>query len=597
MASTAAPPATRPGLSRSASVIVTSRRPSLRLATTPGSNGGDGDGNERRRARPITFALPPSAPSHDASAKSPHSSPPSPSTTSFLNRITRKLSQSRTQLVRRVSIGKNNNSGGGGKNAASSSPSSPVKTRADGEADKENVGLAAPTRPGMGKRSSSHTPSTSSALARAARAQAAEAVAPSSPHSAAAGEAAPPAPAAAAGAPLKRGLRVSTVMRRTKSEAKRRGRILNEEGKMDELVRRTEDAAGGEGAQGDQAGEAAGKEERGKETPAVGGRRGDWEEVHSSMGSYFWSDSLGVCWDGREKVHPDLLFSFQPYSSNSDVLPPAHPHQQHQHHQPHRPSPPPPQQQHRIVYASTLSSFPPRPPLRPRTPEMTEASKIIAEYRALHGTMTPSLRGEPLDTVPPSEEDTPRPDEGHQAATPAEREPQEKEEVESAEPTLLALKSSTSTVRPRPSFATLPAASNPFASPSPSAVPLPPSPALSSAQQQQHEHGDVFLSASSASSASPSPLLHAHAPFATRSFSPTSLRSGNSAYSTPTSEPNQFHFQSQSDREDGGESADGHGDGDGEGRGRGGEGAARMSSEGSATSLESMARGAAGCKP
>ncbi|GAA5832608.1 hypothetical protein JCM11251_001385 [Rhodosporidiobolus azoricus] len=555
----------RPGLSRSASVIVTSRKPSLRVETEEGGTAAAA-GKEQggKRARPITFALPPTT---AGPSKAPHlssstssapllSSPTNP-TSSFFNRISRKLSQSRSTLVRRVSIGK----GASGKTASSSSaasavsathssPPSPEKSRsgnvlaATSEADKENAappssavsGLSPPrvskSRPGLGQRTSSHTPSTSSALARAARQEAdAEDMAPR-----------------VGRAPLKRGTRVS-VMRRTKSEGQRKGRILNEEGKMEELVRRTEEAGvsapaveDGDGAQGG----AAGMQEH---TPA---RRGDWEEVHSSMGSYFWSDSLGVCWDGREKVHPDLLFSFQPYSSNSDVLPP---HLQ--------------EQQTRIVYASTLSSFPPRPPLRPRTPELTEASKIIVEWRKVNGTMTPSVHGDEggLETIVGSEQDTPRPldaDDHPLAATPAER-----ELVNEPAPVL---QMSTTTVRPRPSFATLPAVSNPFASPPASSIPLSSSPAYASSPSAAENQRRLLASVAR--------------PLSLSSF----ISGGTSAYSTPTSEPGQFHFQSCSDRE---------GEGEEGGLARGGSGGeegfrgVRLSSEGSETSLESIAAVAA----
>ncbi|TKA55561.1 hypothetical protein B0A53_02739 [Rhodotorula sp. CCFEE 5036] len=113
-------------------------------------------------------------------------------------------------------------------------------------------------------------------------------------------------------------------------------------------------------------------------------------EVHSNLGSYFWSDSLGVCWDGRERVHPDLLFAAQPYTSDADYIPI-------------------PQAQTspsaRVVYASTLSSFPPRPPLRPRSPELSPAAQIIAEYRAQHGTLTPSIRSLDLGSAEEEEEE------------------------------------------------------------------------------------------------------------------------------------------------------------------------------------------------
>ncbi|GAA5974688.1 hypothetical protein JCM21900_001464, partial [Sporobolomyces salmonicolor] len=242
----------------------------------------------------ITFALPASTPERQHSAN-----PPAPS---FLNRIGRKLSQSKTQLVRKVSKG-------------AKTPSR--KNTAD---DKENRGTA----------EEAATPAARSSVEQSPQS-------PESPESPVV-----PTDSPAKGAGLKRGLRVS-VMRRTKSEGRRKaGGIASEEQKMEDLVRRA----------------------NGVQPPAVDHM--SWTEVHSALRSYFWSDSLGVCWDGREQVHPDLV-SFQPYSSDCDVLP-------------------------RVVYASTLSTFPPRPPLRPRTPpqlELTPASQIIAEYRARHGTLTP----------------------------------------------------------------------------------------------------------------------------------------------------------------------------------------------------------------
>ncbi|KAK4046815.1 Amino-acid acetyltransferase, mitochondrial [Microbotryomycetes sp. JL201] len=141
------------------------------------------------------------------------------------------------------------------------------------------------------------------------------------------------------GAPLRRGLR---ALGRSRSEAHRRNgvRIAKEEEKMDELVMRTELSIRGE----------------------------DTSEARSGMGSYFWSDSLGLCWDGREQVHPDLLAGQQTYSSDANFVP----------------------QSSRVVYASTLSTFPPRPPLRrlssanapaPPAPKLSEAQAIAAAYR------------------------------------------------------------------------------------------------------------------------------------------------------------------------------------------------------------------------
>ncbi|GAA6036792.1 hypothetical protein JCM8097_003481 [Rhodosporidiobolus ruineniae] len=527
-----APLSTRPGLSRSASVIVTSRRPSLRLQNSTGDETARAG---RSGTRPITFALPPS--SHvDATPKSPHLST---SPTSFLNRISRKLSQSRSNLVRRVSKGSKASPTASKAHSIHTSPA-PVS---GGPQEKENLAPSFVAGHSLAASTSSLAPSPVKSS-------------PSKPF---------PLPAAAAvategGAPLKRGLRVS-VMRRTKSEAKRGGRIPTEGEKMEELVRRTAGAV--ESAQEGQAGEGEGE---GEATPVQKPAAEDWTEVHSNLGSYFWSDSLGVCWDGREQVHPDLLFSFQPYTSNSDVLPP---HLQ----QPHQPRRAPPTQR-RVVYASTLSSFPPRPPLRPRTPEMTPASQIIAEYRKLHGTLTPEQRrngavasrdereegewevgdDEEDGLRRETDEETPRPGEkGHPAAaTPVEQ------EVELATPPA----SSGALQRPiplkaRPSFADLPAASNPFLDASSSA--LSPFPSTAAGAALTH----------------PSPAAADHP----RSLSPFSL---SSAYSTPTSEPAHFQFAFGSALGEMGSSEEGHG---GEGNG----GGVRMSSEGSETSLESLA--------
>ncbi|GAA5902010.1 hypothetical protein JCM8208_006662 [Rhodotorula glutinis] len=284
-------------LSRSASVIVTSRRPSVHLVVPP---------VQPQLSRPITFALPPptshahgtgalaspTTPSHErANPLSPSSANASP--TSFLNRLSRKLSVGRTQLVRRVSKGKN----------TSPAASKPVSVHA---ADKEN-------RTSL------------------------EAVAVA------------PAP----GPSLQRGTRVSaTTMLRSKSEGKRAPRLPVEEQKMQELISRANGFV---------------------ESPIPGGAAGETGTVaagdgRSYVGSYYWSDSLGLCWDGREEVRPDTTFAFQRYTSDADEI------------------------AKRAVYASTLSSFPPRPPLRPRTLELTPARQIIAEYRATHSPITPGTR-------------------------------------------------------------------------------------------------------------------------------------------------------------------------------------------------------------
>ncbi|KAK4055820.1 hypothetical protein OIO90_003074 [Microbotryomycetes sp. JL221] len=140
-----------------------------------------------------------------------------------------------------------------------------------------------------------------------------------------------------------RGLR---ALGRSRSEGQRRVRVAKEEEKMDELVMRTELSSRGE----------------------------DASDVRSGMGSYFWSDSLGLCWDGREQVHPDLLAGQPTYSSDANFVP----------------------QSSRVVYASTLSTFPPRPPLRRLSsanqesagPKLSEAQAIAAAYRDANPTCT-----------------------------------------------------------------------------------------------------------------------------------------------------------------------------------------------------------------
>ncbi|GAA5999696.1 uncharacterized protein JCM10292_003703 [Rhodotorula paludigena] len=334
-ASIAVPPAPRSaGLSRSASAIVTSRRPSLRLAPpagppAPGS-----------APRPITFALPPATPtSGGASPTTPsheRGNPLASSPSSFLNRLSRTFSQSRTKLVRRVSKGT--------KATTSPTSSKPVSVLVG---DKENH--AAPPSP-IGGAVSDDLPRPSAL-----------------------------APASAGPAPLRRTLRVSpALMRRSRSEGQRQApRIPNEGEKMKELVARANGYVE----------VAAAEIQPGLTRLDV---QPDAADERSHVGSYFWSDSLGVCWDGREvgkssPLRPDLLFAYQQYSSNSDVVP------------------------QRAVYASTLSSFPPRPPLRPRTPELSPAAKIIAEYRATHSPMAPSVRTRSRDELVDDDDETPQP--------------------------------------------------------------------------------------------------------------------------------------------------------------------------------------------
>lgn len=136
---------------------------------------------------------------------------------------------------------------------------------------------------------------------------------------------------------------------------------------------------------------------RSKSEAVAGGRKLISPEMESALGwnpsrregsehqsRLFWEERLGVCWDGREQgkhfegevkkrgqfnslvntVHPDLPSDFV-YSSNSDfIAPPAH-----------------------IVYASTLSTFAPRPPLRSRLSQpasppakLSPAAQIREDY-------------------------------------------------------------------------------------------------------------------------------------------------------------------------------------------------------------------------
>lgn len=202
---------------------------------------------------------------------------------------------------------------------------------------------------------------------------------------------------------LRRSLRVGNVsaLRRAKSEGNNTRRPRAAEGLRGDGARLQRRATGEQTSSRGSAERTAAREARPRNT-----------EVHSNLGSYFWSDSLGVCWDGRERgassrfpfdycpanqltffrhaVHPDLLFAAQPYTSDADFIPVAQA----------QTSPPA-----RVVYASTLSSFPPRPPLRPRSPELSPAAQIIAEYRAQHGTLTPSIRSLDLGSAAHEEEE------------------------------------------------------------------------------------------------------------------------------------------------------------------------------------------------
>ncbi|GAA5886443.1 hypothetical protein JCM16303_001411 [Sporobolomyces ruberrimus] len=271
--------------------------------------------------RPLTFALPSNVPEKRPAAQTNPSSSsssggPGPSN-NFLNRLSRRLSQSGANLKRKVSKGNK----------------APVRRAS--EADKEN--RTNPVSAGQGTQEISR----GTLAPPAERNVAVEVPQDEKPRK----------------GTLKRGLRVS-VMRRTKSEGAP-GRAPIRRAKPEDSEEQEELVA--------------------VEPPRMNENQ---SEVSSHRGSYFYSNSLGVCWDGRETVHPDA-FAFKEYSSNADVLPS------------------PVTASSRVVYASTLSSFPPRPPLRPRTPpQLTPASLIAAEYRASH-PKTPSVYYDPdLEITP-----------------------------------------------------------------------------------------------------------------------------------------------------------------------------------------------------
>ncbi|GAA6056204.1 hypothetical protein RTBOTA2_004636 [Rhodotorula toruloides] len=354
--------------------------PELVLPGTEADGGRTSVGNNERMAekrvasspRPITFALPP-LPSPRLSSTSPQltpnsehanpfaTSPPSPSS-GFLGRLGRKLS-----LGRR----------GSRKGAASSERR---KSR--------DVSEQVPPALAVTEEKENVPPSTSPRTARTGvRVQLVD------PGPSTTSAAAPPSPDLS----RRRSLRVSSaLLRRSKSEGSspspsssaaparrrrsaRRGqdRLWTEEEKYAELASRRR-AERGEGGQGEGGGD----------------------------GGYVWDEGLGLCWDGREMVRPDLLSSTnlpptEPSTSNSDFLPPS------SFPQPSTPSglsSSTPTPSHRIVYASTLSSFPPRPPLKGKERELTPAERVVREYREKWGWLEPSLRDVKLDDEEREEE-------------------------------------------------------------------------------------------------------------------------------------------------------------------------------------------------
>lgn len=130
------------------------------------------------------------------------------------------------------------------------------------------------------------------------------------------------------------------------------------------------------------------------------GRENGW--VKELKGKGLVDDAfLGLSWDGREELYPDLSSSptVQHYTSDSNFLP-----------------------QHiavpaRVVRASTLSSYPPRPPLRTRSsepppppPELSPSAQIVHDfYHPLGGTtVTPSESfDDRTPTGPPAGEERP----------------------------------------------------------------------------------------------------------------------------------------------------------------------------------------------
>ncbi|SGZ25847.1 BQ5605_C024g09781 [Microbotryum silenes-dioicae] len=298
-----------------------------------------------RPARPrINFALPPTPPLQDRDLNAPlppsPASPPSPLPGLF-KKLGRSLSQSKSTLARRVS-------------------GSPAKRegRAVSPTAARNLTSSASSSPSKPPRSSSPLIAPTLVVHPAPLDGSADvAPAPTPPVSAAAAAPAPAhAPVTTTHVPktkLKRSFRAQ--LGRSKSEGNHRPVSTGEEDRMDQLLRRTELASRRE-------------ESARTRTPS---------DIASG---FFWSDSLGICWDGREEVRPDLLAPQPAYSSDADFVP------------------------QRVVYASTLSTFPPRPPLKSSlsadasSPTLSPANQVIAEYRALHGRLPPAT---PVDLGPP----------------------------------------------------------------------------------------------------------------------------------------------------------------------------------------------------
>ncbi|SCV70416.1 BQ2448_1810 [Microbotryum intermedium] len=315
-------------LSRSSSLIVSSR---------------SGKQLDRLAHQRINFALPPTPPLQDRDPNAPPPpSPPSPLPGLF-KKLGRSLSQSKSTLARRVS-------------------GSPAKRdrRAVSPTAARNLTSSTSSSPSKPPKSSpSATPTLVVSPAPVIGSADIAAAPPTSAAAAVPGPAAPLAAAVSATTSLVAKTRLRRSFRgqlgRSKSEGNHRPGAAGEEERMDQLLRRTELAS----------------------------RREDSARTRTPSdiaSGFFWSDSLGVCWDGREEVRPDLLAPQPAYSSDADFVP------------------------QRVVYASTLSTFPPRPPLKSSlsadasSPTLSPANQVIAEYRAMHGRLPPAT---PVDLGPP----------------------------------------------------------------------------------------------------------------------------------------------------------------------------------------------------